>query len=204
MHSARFRLWVLGLAAVLAACATPSPNMIRATPAPTAGDAIVVLKLAGTGPGILFGMGPKGWGVNTAMREEGSQRHFYFYGFEDRPVAFHVPAGTYSFVHFSPRHFMQVREPLLDLPYDPRASIPIRPVTLAAGEVVYLGDLTVHGIGFEDVVAGARPGTSYSLAIDEAAARARLEMDYPGSVPRMTTRPFQIEPDAVFSAAAAR
>lgn len=194
------RMMLVGLFTVLAACATPSTNLIRSSEkGPAAHEGIVVLKLAGTGPGIMFGLGPKGWGLNTAMREEGSQRHFYFYGSETRQVAFHVPAGTYSFVHFSPRRFMPVREPLLDLPYSPTQSIPVRPITVRAGEVVYLGDLLVHGIGFEDVVAANRPGVAYSLTLDEGGARERLEKDYPGSSARMVTRPFEIEPAATFS-----
>lgn len=194
------RIMILGVFAALAACATPSANVIRPSEkGPAANEGIVVLKLAGTGPGIMFGLGPKGWGLHSAMREEGSQRHFYFYGSETKQVAFHVPAGTYSFVHFSPRRFMPVREPLLDLPYSATQSIPVRPITIRAGEVVYLGDLLVHGIGFEDVVAAHRAGVTYSLALNEAAARERLEQDYPGSSALMVTRPFEVEPQAVFS-----
>jgi hypothetical protein len=183
----------------LQGCASPSANLIRSSQGgPSAAESVVVLKLHGEGPGILFGIGTGGWGLNSAMREENTQRHFYLFGSETRYMAFHIPAGTYSFLHYSPRHFIVVQEPLLDLPYSPTASIPVRPITVPPGKVIYLGDLTVHGIGFEQVVTANQPGVAYSVDFNEALARAAVDKAYPGRGAEMTTVPFVIEPAAVF------
>jgi hypothetical protein len=193
------KMWSLVVAAMLllSACAGPSANLIRPSlNGPTTEEAIVVMKLHGTGPGVLFGIGQGRWGLHSAMREEGAQRHFYLYGSKSEHVVFHVPAGRYSFVHFSPDDPVMVGEPLLDLPYDGRSNIPVRPVDLRPGEVVYLGELTVHGIRFEQVVSSNTPGITFSVSADENLARAAVEKRYPGRSGQLTLRRFEIEPHA--------
>lgn len=191
----------LACALLIAGCATPSANLIRPSEGgPNAGEAIVVTRISGMGPGLM-GIGTVDRSLSLAAREEGSQRHFYIYAPKEKPQAFHIPAGTYSFLHFSFGDFIIVQEPLLDLPYSAEGSIPVRPFTVRPGEVVYLGDLTVHGIRHEVPVLGPSPQISYSVASDEAAARAAVEADYPGRSGTMVTRLFEIEPAAVHSGA---
>lgn len=193
-------LLALAGALLIAGCATPSANLIRPSKGgPTAAEGIVVTRIGGMGPGLL-GIGTVDRSLALAAREEGSQRHFYIFAPKEKHQAFHVPAGTYSFLHFSYGDFIIVQEPLLDLPYSATGSIPVRPFTVRPGEVVYLGDLTVHGIRHEVPVLGPSPEITYSVAQDEAAARAAVEADYPGRGDEMVIRPYEIEPAAVHSA----
>lgn len=76
--------------------------------------------------------------------------------------------------------------------FDPENDIPVLPIVIKPGEVLYLGTLYVDGIRHNAVVEGKSPSIVYKVMDEKDAILEKLNKEYPQYSSQLQTRLFEL------------
>lgn len=185
---------------LIAACASPSPNLIRRPEGPInpATEGVLAWKVFNDARGGLLGVGGGHRSAIIGVHKEGGQQHFYAIGSPKKPAARVLPPGSYRFKFFTNSLLtLRISEPISQAPFNPDFDIPIKPFTVKRGEVVYTGTLIVHGLRHDEfILRPDAPRITYEVIDESEEMRAFLEKEHPEYAEKMVTRLFEIVGEA--------
>ena len=130
------------------------------------------------------------------LQMEGQRQYKSDYLKRKQHYAVHLEPGRYFFTAIKSSGFITRTKRYATLePWNPVRNIPIKPITVQPGEVIYLGKLRVKGLQNDQIV-HSMTGHKYEVLRDLEAAKAALERTYPHRstefIRMLQIRPFEV------------
>ena len=159
-------------------------------------EAIVLFNAFGTDGGDDRDM------IKVFLQKEGTVENDY-YIYSPKSGGGHVPSihrlkpGRYVFLLMSDDILLKLQEPLPIFTFDPARDIPLTPIEVKAGDVIYAGNLLVEGLTRSPVRSrsdGLSRGVNFEILDRSDLARQALEKYRPELAPKMQTRLIEVLP----------
>tara|TARA_R110000824_G_scaffold118960_18_gene272562 strand:- start:94064 stop:94648 length:585 start_codon:yes stop_codon:yes gene_type:complete len=141
-----------------------------------------------------YGSGKLGFIKFYIQKEGTSQIRDYICGKDNRiPIAERLAPGRYVFVLMSGNIIATPVEPVPVVTYDPSKGIPLTPIDVKAGDVLYLGNVLVSGIGKKTAI-GRADSVVYTVEDHSDLAKKSVAEYYPELASRLQTRLIKVLP----------
>ena len=150
-----------------------------------ADEAIVVFKLYGKGRSMK-----DNYYVQTVFQEIGSPTHFVRFPSNKKHEVFHIKAGRYYISLLAASEVVLNTEAKVPL-FKNDTSIPVMPIDIKPGEVVYLGTLIAEGIRHNQIMTRKDDAVSFSVVDEFDLAKKELEEKYPDDAHKLQSKLFE-------------
>ncbi len=160
---------------LLAGCAAMAPsNLIRATGEPDfATEGLVALKFHGDGNGSFLSYKPN-HPMQLIIRKVNSQEYAFTNVSNKRHAVLRLPAGEYYLAGATANDMLIITKFDSDA-YEMDKALPFKPFSVIAGEAVYLGNIKLSGVRYEQRISGESDNISYTFTNDFAEAKPIVE-----------------------------
>lgn len=150
-------------------------------------EAVVAFNVYGKGPG---GMKEK-YSIQSVFQEVGTEKYITTFTSIEDPEVFHIKAGTY-FIKLLVASDVVIPTGLGIGQYDMEKNIPVMPIEIRPGEVLYLGTLYVDGLRHNAQVWEKKPNVTYKVIDEYEKILDELNKKYPQYADQMKVRLFKI------------
>ncbi|MBL4601299.1 MAG: hypothetical protein JKY84_00995, partial [Emcibacteraceae bacterium] len=129
--------------------------------------------------------------VETVFQEIGSPSHFVRFPSNKKNEVFHIKAGKYYISMLAASEVVlntEARDPQFDI----NSSIPVMPIEIKAGEVIYLGTLVANGILHDSIMTRKNDIVTFEVHNESDSAKSELGIIYPEFADKMQIRLFEL------------
>jgi len=149
-------------------------------------ESIVVFKLYGKSRNMK-----ENYYVETVFQEIGTPNHFIRFPSNKKNEVFHIKAGKY-YISLLAASDVMLNTGTENPQFDQTSSIPIMPIELKPGEVVYLGTLIANGMIHNSVTTRRDDIIDYEVRDESEVAKTELMEAYPTHAEKMQVRLFKV------------
>lgn len=169
------KLFTLFLVVMISGCAIVLPKnlYIQKGKADPNTEGLAILKMHGNGNGSFISYKPN-HAMQLFLKEVDSHRYTFVIVNDKGYRAIRLPAGTWYLAGAVANDVLLGYGDAKDTAYNPDKALPFRPFTIKSGETIYLGNLELEGVLYEQRITGESENISYKLTDEFESAKQEI------------------------------